>query len=93
MLQKHGFQPVNQIQVLNKLVRNKSGVGHRKTSKFLEVFPFAAFLFLANFIGQMFFVYILYSASFDKYYVGQTRNLEDRIIRHNKYDFCFDYPA
>ena len=31
----------------------------------------------------MFFVYILYSSSFDKYYIGQTSNLDARIIRHN----------
>ena len=31
----------------------------------------------------MFFVYILYSDSKDKYYVGQTNNIEDRFFRHN----------
>ena len=31
----------------------------------------------------MFYVYILYSASFDRYYIGQSNNLEDRIRRHN----------
>ncbi|MEQ3691778.1 MAG: GIY-YIG nuclease family protein [Flavobacterium sp.] len=31
----------------------------------------------------MFFVYILFSASKAKYYVGQTNNIEDRLIRHN----------
>jgi putative endonuclease len=30
----------------------------------------------------MFYVYILYSSSADKYYVGQTENLEDRLFRH-----------
>jgi putative endonuclease len=30
-----------------------------------------------------FFVYILYSPEFDKYYVGQTEDLERRIFRHN----------
>jgi putative endonuclease len=29
------------------------------------------------------YVYILYSSAFDKYYIGQTNDLEDRIIRHN----------
>jgi putative endonuclease len=29
-----------------------------------------------------FFVYIIYSADKDKYYVGQTSNLEDRIKSH-----------
>jgi putative endonuclease len=31
----------------------------------------------------MFFVYILYSASKEKYYVGQTNNVEERLFRHN----------
>lgn len=29
-----------------------------------------------------FYIYILYSASADKYYIGQTENLEDRLFRH-----------
>ena len=28
-------------------------------------------------------VYIIYSRSLKKYYVGQTSDLEDRLIRHN----------
>jgi putative endonuclease len=31
----------------------------------------------------MFFVYILFSDSIAKFYVGQTNNIEDRLIRHN----------
>ena len=31
----------------------------------------------------MFYVYILKSLTTEKYYVGQTQNLEERIIRHN----------
>ena len=31
----------------------------------------------------MFFVYILYSKSADRYYVGQTENLERRLQFHN----------
>ncbi|MBL7788391.1 MAG: GIY-YIG nuclease family protein [Chitinophagales bacterium] len=31
----------------------------------------------------MYFVYILYSSKFDKYYIGQTNNLSDRLTRHN----------
>ena len=31
-----------------------------------------------------FFVYIIYSSSHDKYYVGQTNNVNNRLIRHNK---------
>jgi putative endonuclease len=31
----------------------------------------------------MFYIYILYSVSFDKYYVGFTNNLERRLMEHN----------
>ena len=31
----------------------------------------------------MFYVYVLYSEKFDKYYIGHTNNLDARIIRHN----------
>ena len=31
----------------------------------------------------MFYVYILYSASSDKYYVGYTDNIERRLLEHN----------
>ena len=34
----------------------------------------------------MYFVYILYSESFDIYYVGQTSDLEKRLFRHNQGD-------
>ncbi|MDW8332151.1 MAG: GIY-YIG nuclease family protein [Cyclobacteriaceae bacterium] len=30
------------------------------------------------------FVYILYSPSYDKYYVGQTKDLSNRVERHNQ---------
>ncbi len=29
------------------------------------------------------FVYIIYSKAIDRFYVGQTENLEDRLFRHN----------
>jgi predicted GIY-YIG superfamily endonuclease len=29
-----------------------------------------------------FYVYILYSAAADKYYVGQTEDIENRLFRH-----------
>jgi hypothetical protein len=32
---------------------------------------------------QTVFVYVLYSRSLEKYYVGQTNDLEDRLKRHN----------
>ena len=31
----------------------------------------------------MYFTYILYSESLDKYYKGHTKNIEKRLIRHN----------
>ncbi|MFY0674303.1 MAG: GIY-YIG nuclease family protein [Bacteroidia bacterium] len=32
----------------------------------------------------MYYVYILYSEAHDRYYIGQTNNLESRLERHNK---------
>ena len=32
---------------------------------------------------MLFTVYILYSATIDQYYTGQTEHLEDRLYRHN----------
>jgi putative endonuclease len=32
----------------------------------------------------MYYVYLLYSEKIDRYYIGQTNNLEDRLIRHNQ---------
>jgi putative endonuclease len=32
---------------------------------------------------MQFFVYILYSETFEKFYIGQTNNLTDRLNRHN----------
>jgi len=32
----------------------------------------------------MFYVYVLYSADFDKYYIGQTKDVSKRIILHNR---------
>lgn len=34
-------------------------------------------------IDMAFYVYILYSTKADKYYIGQTDNLTDRVERHN----------
>ena len=31
----------------------------------------------------MFYVYIIYSESIDRYYIGQTNNLAERLTRHN----------
>jgi len=30
-----------------------------------------------------FYVYILYSSEFDRYYIGQTADVDDRLRRHN----------
>ncbi len=32
----------------------------------------------------MYYIYILYSAVHDKYYVGQTNDLERRLLEHNE---------
>ncbi|WJS95026.1 GIY-YIG nuclease family protein [Flavobacterium johnsoniae] len=32
---------------------------------------------------SMFFVYILYSTTKEKFYIGQTNDIEDRLRRHN----------
>ena len=34
-------------------------------------------------IDQMFFTYIIFSGNLNRYYVGSTRNLQDRLHRHN----------
>ena len=34
--------------------------------------------------NSKFYVYILYSVKVDKFYIGYTSNLEERIIRHNQ---------
>ena len=31
----------------------------------------------------MYFLYILYAKDFDRYYIGQTEDLQNRLIRHN----------
>ncbi|MBK6820653.1 MAG: GIY-YIG nuclease family protein [Bacteroidetes bacterium] len=31
----------------------------------------------------MFYVYILYADKFDKFYIGQTNNIQVRVQRHN----------
>jgi putative endonuclease len=31
----------------------------------------------------MFYIYILYSKKANKYYIGQTENVEDRLVSHN----------
>jgi putative endonuclease len=31
-----------------------------------------------------YFIYILYSESFDRFYIGQSQNVNERLGRHNK---------
>jgi len=31
---------------------------------------------------MLFYVYIIYSQSLDRYYIGQTQNLQNRLFRH-----------
>ena len=40
----------------------------------------------------MFFAYILYSKSADKYYYGHTKNLENRLKEHNQGKVRFTKP-
>ncbi len=40
-----------------------------------------------------YFVYILYSEGFDKYYIGQTNSLEQRLERHNEFDSTNSYTS
>ncbi|MFC4393873.1 MULTISPECIES: GIY-YIG nuclease family protein [Flavobacterium] len=41
------------------------------------------FGFFALIPTSMFFVYILYSTTKEKFYIGQTNDIEDRLRRHN----------
>jgi putative endonuclease len=50
----------------------------------LQRLPYwGALFFHANFFN-MFFVYVLYSPSANKFYVGYTSNLESRLLSHNE---------
>ncbi len=40
---------------------------------------------LAFFYLIMFYIYILYSENADKYYIGQTDNVERRLLEHNEF--------
>ena len=42
---------------------------------------------MAAFFVYMHFVYILYSPSFDRFYVGETTDLELRLVQHNSHFF------
>lgn len=41
----------------------------------------------------MYFVYILFSEGFDKYYIGQTNSLEHRLERHNEFDLTNTFTS
>ncbi len=34
----------------------------------------------------MYFTYVIYGSKLDRYYVGSTQNLEQRLLRHNRGD-------
>jgi len=40
----------------------------------------------------MYLVYILYSERFDKFYIGQTNDMDDRFKRHNAGQVQFTAP-
>jgi putative endonuclease len=42
---------------------------------------------------EKFFVYILYSKAIDRYYIGHTSNLSDRLKRHNSSSIGFTSRA
>ncbi|MDO5656200.1 MAG: GIY-YIG nuclease family protein [Flavobacteriaceae bacterium] len=41
----------------------------------------------------MYFIYILYSESFDKYYVGYSTSPAERLIRHNTQDYFHTFTS
>ena len=41
----------------------------------------------------MHFVYIIYSAVLDKFYVGETSNLSKRVVWHNSKEFSHSYTV
>ena len=42
---------------------------------------------------MIYFVYILFSEGYDKYYIGQTNSLEHRLERHNEFDSTSTYTS
>ncbi|HAH38569.1 MAG TPA: endonuclease [Algoriphagus sp.] len=36
---------------------------------------------------SIFFVYVIYSPSYDKFYIGQTEDIDRRLIEHNNHFF------
>ena len=40
-----------------------------------------------------YYVYILYSEAFDKYYIGQTNALDLRLERHNEFELTNSYTS
>jgi putative endonuclease len=45
------------------------------------------------FSGMAHFVYILYAEQHDKYYIGQTDDLEMRLQRHNEFEASQSYTS
>ena len=44
-------------------------------------------------VYMVYFVYILYSEVFDKYYIGQTNSLAQRLERHNEFENSNSYTS
>ena len=56
--------------------------GHQKTRRSHNGFSFL--IFITDKFAKLFIVYILYSSSIDKYYVGYTNDFERRFAEHNR---------
>ncbi|MBL0337530.1 MAG: GIY-YIG nuclease family protein [Chitinophagaceae bacterium] len=41
----------------------------------------------------MFYIYILFSRAFDKFYIGYTRDYRQRLIQHNTQDFHHTFTS
>jgi putative endonuclease len=55
-----------------------------KSPATLQRLPYWGALFFHTNFFNMFFVYVLYSRSANKFYVGYTSNLESRLLSHNE---------
>ena len=49
----------------------------------IEIFGF----FVFNLFLKMHYLYIIYSKSVNKFYIGETHNIEERIIKHNEHSY------
>ncbi|MDG1278697.1 MAG: GIY-YIG nuclease family protein [Algoriphagus sp.] len=66
----------------------------RGSSRETEMFTFFRVIvvsFLNHFYMLIHFVYILYSEQTDKYYIGQTEDLDRRLMEHNSHSYQDSY--